>query len=105
MALSFMLILVIQVLFMILVLYACPLHMKIGDHILLTLISILSTLLGDLGYIDTQHYIMRQLGWTELHQNVDSPAIDAYNKMHARFCIKVEWGIGGLKRKWQRLMK
>ena len=25
--------------------------------------------------------------------------------MHAGYCIQVEWSIGGLKQKWQRLMK
>lgn len=29
----------------------------------------------------------------------------AYNKMHVSFRIAMEWDIGGLKRKWRRLMK
>jgi hypothetical protein len=32
-------------------------------------------------------------------------AMHAYNKMHASYRVQVEWGIGGLKRKWRRLMK
>ena len=28
-----------------------------------------------------------------------------YNKMHAGLRVRVEWGIGGLKRKFKRLMK
>jgi hypothetical protein len=29
----------------------------------------------------------------------------AHNKMHVGCRVKPEWGIGGLKSKWQRLMK
>ena len=32
-------------------------------------------------------------------------AIEAYNSMHAGQRVQVEWGIGGLKRKWRRMMK
>src|SRR5690242_12560453 len=32
-------------------------------------------------------------------------AVEAYNAMHGGIRVKVEWGIGGLKRKWKRLMK
>jgi hypothetical protein len=31
--------------------------------------------------------------------------MQAYNKMHVRFRVQVEWRIGGVKRKWKRLMK
>lgn len=36
---------------------------------------------------------------------MDEGALTAYNKMHAGYRVKVEWGIGGLKRKFRRLMK
>jgi hypothetical protein len=81
-----------------------PIHQRWREHFTHT-DQYFEYLLGDPGYIGTEQYIMRRLGRTELHENVDSPAIDAYNKMHAGFRIKVEWGIGGLKRKWRRLMK
>lgn len=29
----------------------------------------------------------------------------AYNKMHADYCVKVRWDVGGLKRKFKRPMK
>ena len=32
-------------------------------------------------------------------------SIEAYNKMHAGYRIQVEWGIGGLKCKFKRMMK
>src|SRR5690349_2283130 len=32
-------------------------------------------------------------------------AIDAFNAVHAGLRVKVEWGIGGMKRKWRKLMK
>jgi hypothetical protein len=31
--------------------------------------------------------------------------MQAYNKTHARYKMQMEWGIGGLKWKWKRLMK
>jgi hypothetical protein len=31
--------------------------------------------------------------------------VHANNKMHVGYRVHVEWGIGGLKRKWRRLMK
>jgi hypothetical protein len=38
-----------------------------------------------------------KLGFSDLGLN--------HNKNNARFKVKVEWGIGGLKSKWRRLMK
>lgn len=32
-------------------------------------------------------------------------AIDAFNRMHACYMVRVEWDIGGLKRKFARLVK
>ena len=37
--------------------------------------------------------------------HIQQPVVDAWNKMHARYRIQIEWGIGGLKQKWRRLMK
>jgi hypothetical protein len=31
--------------------------------------------------------------------------MQAYNKKHVGFRVQVEWGIGGLKRKWRSFMK
>lgn len=36
---------------------------------------------------------------------MDKGALMAYNKMHASYHMRVEWAIGGLKRKFRRLMK
>lgn len=62
-------------------------------------------LLGDPGYIGEDHFIMRRVGTLEIAPHANMSAIIAYNKMHAGFRVQVEWGIGGLKRKWRRLMK
>lgn len=62
-------------------------------------------LLGDPGYIGEEQYIMRRIGQVEVPVGADLAAINAYNKMHSSCRIIVEWGIGGLKRKWRRLMK
>ena len=50
-------------------------------------------------------YIMRRIDAREMNNAEMPAAITAYNKMHAGMRIAVEWGIGGLKRKWKRLMK
>ena len=36
---------------------------------------------------------------------MDEGALMAYNKMHAKYRVRVEWGISGLKSKFGRLMK
>jgi hypothetical protein len=50
-------------------------------------------------------FIMRRVGRREISEGSDVGAIDLYNKMHAGYRVRVEWGIGGLKRKWKRFMK
>jgi len=62
-------------------------------------------LLGDPGYLGEEMYIMRRLGEREIPGDPNLLAIDAYNKMHAGYRVAVEWGIGGLKRKWKRMLK
>jgi len=49
-------------------------------------------------------FIMQIIGQWELTLYVDHVTIQAYNKMHASFKVQVEWGIGGLKRKWKHFM-
>jgi hypothetical protein len=41
----------------------------------------------------------------ELPEYAQIEAVDIYNRMHAGFRIRVEWGIGGWKRKWKRFIK
>lgn len=36
---------------------------------------------------------------------MDEGALITYKKMHACYCVRVQWGIGGLKRKFGRLIK
>jgi len=50
-------------------------------------------------------FIMFRIGQWELPLNVDHNVVQAYNKIHVRFRVQVEWGIGGLKRKWKLFMK
>jgi hypothetical protein len=53
-------------------------------------------------------FIMRRVDRREIPDDADEhelSAIDAYNKMHAGYRIQVECGIGGLKRKFKRMMK
>lgn len=61
-------------------------------------------LLGDPGYLGESMFIMRRLGTHERPPDADDLAITTYNKMHAGYRVQVEWGIGGLKRKWRHLM-
>jgi hypothetical protein len=48
---------------------------------------------------------MQKIGQWDLTPNADHVVMQAYNKMHASFKVQVEWGIGGLKRKWRHLVK
>ena len=56
-------------------------------------------LLGDPGYVGEKMFIMRRLGRREIPEDGDVEVIDAFNAMHAGYRVRVEWGIGGLKRK------
>jgi hypothetical protein len=60
---------------------------------------------GDPGYVGEEMFIMRRVGRREIPEGSDMEAVDLYNKMHAGHRVQVEWGIGGLKRKWKRFMK
>ena len=62
-------------------------------------------LFGDPGYSGEDMFIMRRLGIREFLEDADTGSIRAYNKMHVGYRVRVEWGIGGLKHKWRRLMK
>ena len=57
-------------------------------------------LLGDLEYMGAKIFILHWIGVYESPSNVPCNVIDAFNKMHAYYMIYVEWGIGGLKRKF-----
>ncbi|KAG9399874.1 hypothetical protein AC1031_011295 [Aphanomyces cochlioides] len=56
-------------------------------------------LLGDPGYVGEEMFIMRRVGTREFADHGHLSRIHLFNKMHAGVRIKVEWGIGGLKRK------
>ena len=61
--------------------------------------------LGDSGYVGTEMFILRRIQGQEMGADIQQPVVDAWNKMHSGYQIQVEWGIGGLKQKWRRLMK
>ena len=50
-------------------------------------------------------FIMRRIQGHKIGKEISQEVIDAWNKMHVGYCIQVEWGIGGLKQKWRRLME
>lgn len=60
--------------------------------------------LGDPGYAGEDMFIMRRIASREIEPGSEA-VINAFNKKHAGLRIRVEWGIGGVKRKWKRLMK
>ena len=62
-------------------------------------------ILGDPGYQGLEAFVMRHVAPRELEENHNETAVNAYNKMHASYMVRVEWEIGGLKQKWRRLMK
>jgi hypothetical protein len=61
--------------------------------------------LGDPSYMGEEMFIMQRTGWQEIALDDDHAIVRSYNKMHACFKVQVEWGIGGLKKKWRRHMK
>jgi hypothetical protein len=62
-------------------------------------------LLGDNGYLGEEMFIMKRIRRCDISLNVDQDAIKTYNKMHVGYRVRLEWAIGGLKRKWRWLMK
>jgi hypothetical protein len=58
-------------------------------------------LLGNHGYLGEKMFIMKRIGRCEIGSNVNQDVIRAYNKMHARYKVWVEWGIQGLV-DWKR---
>ncbi len=62
-------------------------------------------LLGDLGYLGEDMFIMKRIRRCEIGPNVDQDVIRTYNKMNVGYKVQMEWGIGGLKKKRKQLMK
>jgi len=44
---------------------------------------------------------MERIGKCEVAPIVDHGLIRAYNIMHVKYGMQLQWGIGGLKRKWK----
>ena len=63
------------------------------------------SILGDSGYVGTEMFIMQRIQGHEIGEGISQEVVDTWNKMHADYRIQVEWGIGGLKQQWRRLMK
>ena len=62
-------------------------------------------ILGDSGYVGPEMFIMWRIQRHKIGERISQEVIDAMNKMHVGYRIQIEWGIGGLKQKWQRFMK
>ena len=62
-------------------------------------------ILGDSRYAGMEMFIMRRIQGHEIGDGISQEVVDTWNKMHAGYRIQVEWGIGGLKQQWRRLMK
>ncbi len=48
---------------------------------------------------------MKRIRRCKVGFNVNQDAINAYNRMHFGYKVRMEWGMGGSKRKWRVLMK
>lgn len=57
-------------------------------------------LLGDPKYQGENMFIMWRIGKAERPPNIGEDALTTYNKTHIGFCVRVEWGVGGLKCKF-----
>jgi hypothetical protein len=53
-------------------------------------------LLGDPSYLGGKMFVMHQFQKHKLALGHDVDKVSVFNKMHANFKVKVEWGIGGL---------
>jgi hypothetical protein len=62
-------------------------------------------LLGDLGYTGEEMFSMRRLSDRKIPENTNYGLVKEFNKMHAGYRVRVEWGISGLKQKWRRFTK
>lgn len=54
-------------------------------------------LLGNLGYLGENVFIMRRFGNVDKPPDMDQEALISYNKMHGNYRVLVEWDIAGLK--------
>jgi hypothetical protein len=54
-------------------------------------------LLGDPNYLGEKMFVMHRFEKHKLVIGHDMDEVNAFNKMHGNFKVKVEWGIGGLK--------
>jgi hypothetical protein len=55
-------------------------------------------LLGDPSYLGGKMFVMHWFDKHKLPLEHDMDEVGVFNKMHVNFKMKVEWGIGGLKR-------
>ncbi len=55
--------------------------------------------LGDLGHLGEEIFVMHQLGRCEHALGHDQNTVNVYDNMHVGYNVKVEWGIGELKQK------
>jgi hypothetical protein len=62
-------------------------------------------LMGDPGYQDLDHFILRRIDRRELPNVDNGPILRAFNKRHAGDRIAVEWGIGGLKMRFPKFLE
>lgn len=64
-----------------------------------------SFLFGDPGNIGNDFkYIVRHIGKKKINAlTADLLSIRVYNQLHDSYHVHVEWRIGGIKKKWQRL--
>ncbi|PXF40335.1 hypothetical protein BWQ96_09956 [Gracilariopsis chorda] len=67
--------------------------------------SPLEFVLGDPGYMEMDQFVPSRLDAIEFSDVDAHSVLQAFNKMHAGFCVAVEWGIGGLKCKFKKFLE
>jgi hypothetical protein len=61
--------------------------------------------LGDLGYIGVEMYVLRRVHRRDIPGDPNAAAVaEAFNRRHAAERIKVEWGIGCLNERFRTLL-
>jgi hypothetical protein len=60
---------------------------------------------GEPGYIGEEMFIMQRIRPRTARPGQNMDAMDAFNAAHGGMRVRVEWGIGGMKRKWRKILK
>jgi len=62
-------------------------------------------MLGDPNYTSKDMYVMHHIGNHKLALRENVVYFSTYNRVHVGHMLRMKWGNGSLKHKWQKLVK